>query len=851
MKKISLLTICFLGFYGVFNDRLVLGLESLPLNTLVIETTGKKSNLEKEARILYEQGQYSRAISVLEETINNYASTGDVIGEVNAYRNLALVYQKLGEWERAKSSIEQSLDLIKTIEESQITKTLKAPILDVYGQIQLASGQSQQALETWEKAGKIYQEIGDIKGLIRAKTNEVIALQTLGLYDRARTNLLALQKNLEAQPDDLVKVKALESLGNVLRKVGDLNSSETVLQQGLEIAKKIGNTDAIAQILLSLGNTARVQQNSDRALNYYQQVTEISTSKKLEIEAQLNQLSILSDRREWSGELVEEIDSKIVQLPTSRIKIYAKINLARNLTKYLDDRSQRSNPSQTYQLLISAISEAQKLGDKRAEANALGNLGWLYEQYQRYEEAEKLTSEATILSQSLKAPDLLYQWQWQLGRILRQKNQPGKAIAAYTQAINNLQLLRGDLAVISDEVQFTFRESVEPVYRELVNVLLQSENPTQDNLSQARELIEALQLAELDNFFREACLDTQPQQIDEIDRKAAVVYSIILPDRLAIILSSTEQPLSYYSIPIEDGEETIEEVIDSLYARLLNPSVVTKDLLKPNQQLYNWLVRPLSAELRKNGIETLVFVFDGVLGQVPVAALHDGEGYLLEKYNLVLTPGLQLLKPRTLSPRNLSAIAGGLIKSRPGFPPLPAVANEVRDISQLVPTEVILDREFTRKRLEAEIKARPFPIIHLATHGQFSSNAENTFLLAWDGQIQVKDFDLLLRSRERRVRNPIELLILSSCQTAKGDKRAALGLAGVAVRSGARSTIASLWSINDESTAELMAELYSVLKQPGVNKAEALRNAQMSLLSSDRYNHPFYWAAFVLVGNWV
>ncbi len=851
MKKISLLTICFLGFYGVFNDRLVLGLESLPLNTLVIETTGKKSNLEKEARILYEQGQYSRAISVLEETINNYASTGDVIGEVNAYRNLALVYQKLGEWERAKSSIEQSLDLIKTIEESQITKTLKAPILDVYGQIQLASGQSQQALETWEKAGKIYQEIGDRKGLIRAQTNEVIALQTLGLYDRARTNLLALQKNLEAQPDDLVKVKALESLGNVLRKVGDLNSSETVLQQGLEIAKKIGNTDAIAQILLSLGNTARVQQNSDRALNYYQQVTEISTSKKLEIEAQLNQLSILSDRREWSGELVEEIDSKITQLPTSRIKIYAKINLARNLTKYLDDRSQRSNPSQTYQLLISAISEAQKLGDKRAEANALGNLGWLYEQYQRYEEAEKLTSEATILSQSLKAPDLLYQWEWQLGRILQQKAQPNKAIAAYTQAVNNLQLLRGDLAVISDEVQFTFRESVEPVYRELVNLLLQSDNPTQDNLSQARELIEALQLAELDNFFREACLDTQPQQIDEIDRKAAVVYSIILPDRLAIILSSTEQPLSYYSIPIEDGEETIEEVIDSLYARLLNPSVVTKDLLKPNQQLYNWLVRPLSAELRKNGIETLVFVFDGVLGQVPVAALHDGEGYLLEKYNLVLTPGLQLLKPRTLSPRNLSAIAGGLIKSRPGFPPLPAVANEVRDISQLVPTEVILDRQFTRKRLEAEIAARPFPIIHLATHGQFSSNAENTFLLAWDGQIQVKDFDLLLRSRERRVRNPIELLILSSCQTAKGDKRAALGLAGVAVRSGARSTIASLWSINDESTAELMAELYSVLKQPGVNKAEALRNAQISLLSSDRYNHPFYWAAFVLVGNWV
>ncbi|MDJ0713680.1 MAG: CHAT domain-containing protein [Prochloraceae cyanobacterium] len=849
MKKISLFTICLLGFYGVFNNCSVLGLKSLPLNIEIFEKTGKKSDLEKEARNLYERGQYLEAISALEEAIVNYTSRGDVVGEVNARRNLALVYQRAGEWEQAKSSIEQSLNRIETIEGIQISKTLEAQSLDVYGQIQLASGKSKQALESWRRSGKIYQAIGDIEGLTRAEINETIALQTLGLYDLARKNLLALQKKLEEKADDLVKVKALESLGNVLRKVGDLNSAETVLQQGLEIARKSEDRNAIAEILLSLGNTARVKQNNDRALSYYQQAIEISASTEIEIEAKLNQFTILSDSGEWWGELVEDIDSKIAQLPPGRTKIYAQINLARNLMKYLDARAQSITTRQTYQLLTSAISLAQKLGDKRAEAYALGNLGRLYEQYQRYEEAQTLTEQATILSQSLNAPDLLYQWEWQLGRIFQQKAQPQKAISAYTQAVNNLQLLRGDLVAISDEVQFTFRESVEPVYRELVNLLLSSDRPTQDNLSQARETIESLQLAQLDNFFREACLDTQPQQIDQIDRKAAVVYSIILPDRLALILSSTEQPLSYYSIPLEEGEEKIGRVIDSLYVRL-NPFIVTRDLLKPNQQLYNWLVRPLSAELRRNDIKTLVFVLDGVLRRVPVAALHDGERYVIEKYNLVLTPGLQLLKPRTLSPSNLRAIAAGVIESRQGFPPLPAVENEVRDISQLVPTQVLLNQQFTRDRLEAEIEARPFPIVHLATHGQFSSNAENTFLLAWDGQIEVKDLDLLLRSRERRVRNPIELLILSACQTAKGDRRAALGLAGVAVRSGARSTIASLWSIQDQSTAELMTELYSVLKQPGVNKAEALRNAQLSLLNSNRYKHPYYWAAFVLVGNW-
>jgi CHAT domain-containing protein len=142
-------------------------------------------------------------------------------------------------------------------------------------------------------------------------------------------------------------------------------------------------------------------------------------------------------------------------------------------------------------------------------------------------------------------------------------------------------------------------------------------------------------------------------------------------------------------------------------------------------------------------------------------------------------------------------------------------------------------------------------VIHLATHGQFSSKAEETFLLTWDGRIKVKDLDRLVRSRERENTNPIELLVLSACQTAAGDNRAALGLAGLAVRSGARSTLATLWSVRDQSTAEFMAEFYRELTQTDVSKAEALRQAQLALLKKPKYEHPFYWAPFVLVGNWL
>jgi CHAT domain-containing protein len=161
-----------------------------------------------------------------------------------------------------------------------------------------------------------------------------------------------------------------------------------------------------------------------------------------------------------------------------------------------------------------------------------------------------------------------------------------------------------------------------------------------------------------------------------------------------------------------------------------------------------------------------------------------------------------------------------------------------------------LNGEFTRDRLQAAIAANQFSGIHLATHAQFSSKAENTFLLTYNERVNVKNLDQLLRESDRPRSNPIELLILSACQTAAGDKRATLGLAGLAVRSGARSTLATLWSVQDQSTAELMTYFYKAL-QPGVSKAQALRQAQLKLLNSPQYQNPYFWAPFVLVGNWL
>ena len=404
-----------------------------------------------------------------------------------------------------------------------------------------------------------------------------------------------------------------------------------------------------------------------------------------------------------------------------------------------------------------------------------------------------------------------------------------------------------NLVAINPEIQFAFRDRFEPVYRERAALLLNN-NPSQENLRQARDTIEALQLAELNNFFREACLDAKPQKIEQIDPDAAVIYSIILPDRLAVILSQPKQPLQYHQTAIKPQE--IDRVFEDLYATL-NPFLSSTKPLQPNQTLYDWLIRPLESKLEQNKPNTLVFILDGIMRGIPVASLYDGEQYLIEKYNLALTPGLQLLTSRSLTSDTLETIAGGLTEPRQGFSSLPNVETEVSEIATLVPSEILLNKNFTRDRLRGQVTTLPYPIVHLATHGQFSSRAEDTFLLTWDDRINVQDLDQLLQERDFAEDTPIELLILSACQTATGDKQAALGLAGVAVRSGARSTVATLWSVQDDSTAEFMTQFYQALKTSGISKAEALRQAQLSLLRNPRYQHPFYWSAFVLVGNWL
>ena len=813
-------------------------------------------SLDQQAQQLYETGQYQEAIPLLEQMISNYSDSSDLIGEINSLVNLALVYQRLGDIAQAKQTLSQSFTKLSQLHNTKERQQLQAQILSVQGQVYLSLGQGEKALSNWEQTSAIYQDLGDLNRLTESQIYQVQALRVLGLYNQATKTLTQIKETIQEQPDSLLKSRALQYLGDVFRRVGKFNESQAILQQSLAIAETLPNQTLIAENLLSLGDTARLKGETEDALDFYQRVVEESPLPHLKIQGQLNQLSVLIAKQEWSGAraLLPAIDYTLRTLSPSKTAINARIKLAKTLFK--SENTQLKTPKSLATYLADAIKLARNLGDKRAEAEAIGNLGTLYENQSRLDEAQDLTEKALLIAQEINAPDLAYQWQWQLGRILNLKQDKKNAIdlrsryaiAAYSQSVQTLQSIRSDLVAISSDVQFGFRESVEPVYRELVGLLLEP-NASQENLKQARDVIESLQLAELDNFFRDACLDAKPVNIDEIDPNAAIFYTIILPDRLEVIVTLPGQPLRQITTNLPQTE--IEKQLASVRRNITRP---WQDLQKENlQKINDWLIGPIEAELANSNIRTLVFISDGALRNLPMSVLYDGEDYLIEKYSIAVAPSLQLIDSQANVRQNVSALTAGVTEVRPHRPnlgALPGVKEELENIKAEVPSLILLNESFTESNFNTEVNTSAYEVVHLATHGEFSSVAEETFLLTWDDVINLNELNTLI-SADQKQKNPIELLVLSACRTAAGDSRAALGLAGVAVRSGARSTLASLWSVDDVATTELMTRFYQRLAKGKVTKAEALREAQQELLQTDEFKHPYYWSAFILLGNWL
>ncbi|MEQ8466658.1 CHAT domain-containing protein [Coleofasciculus sp. E1-EBD-02] len=836
----------------------------------------------------YDTGKFTKAVQILQQAAQGYAETGNTLQQAQVFSLLSLTYQKLGQWQAAEQAIQTSLSLLKTL--SEANPIVRAQILNAQGRLQLAKGNAEAALATWEQAETLYQQAGDPVGAIGSQINQTEAMQSLGLYRRTKQLYQRLEQAIFGLDNSPVKVAGLQNFGTILRQGGDLEKSQDILSQSLALTQTLGLPQQESKILLSLGNTeqtlaqrAKVFENSSgedyiqAALTHYQQAAMKATLPLTRIQAQLNQLNLLieTDSLSPNQDLLSSISAGLSTLPASRASVYAHVNFAESLLNMSELMTQQQGTNDSVAILNTAIQQAEELEDKRAISYSLGTLGKLYEKKQDWTNAKTVTENALLIAQQMNAADIAYQWQWQMGRLLQAQIQESSqnlpvnpdAIAYYDKAVKTLNNLRGDLVALNPEIQFSFRETVEPVYRQFVDLLLRSPTPSKKNLIQARQIMEDLQLAELDNFFRDACATPEAVNIDNVDPQSAIVYPIILSNRLDIIIKLPGQDNLRHYAHQDVSETQVDQAVEKFRDDLTKRSTSISGIKQDAAQLYDWLIRPFEADLDaansdNPAVKTLVFVLDGSLRNIPPSTLYDGENYLIERYAVALTPGLQLLEPKPLKRENFRGLIAGTPNApsfeAEGFSPLDNVADELAGIQEQINLNQLLEnQDFEQENIRNQINQEPFNLVHIATHGKFSSNPQKTFILDWSGRINVQDLDDLLRANETNRTTAIELLVLSACETATGDKRAALGLAGIAVRAGARSTVATLWQVNDASTAEFMQRFYEQLKTPQRSKAEALRQTQIAFLTEypddpDKdYLRPYHWAPFILIGNWL
>jgi filamentous hemagglutinin family protein len=722
-------------------------------------------------------------------------------------------------------------------------------------------GRFEEAGERWAQAQAVYAQIGDRGARSDALRGLAQSQQALGRHAQSVETLREALALAEESKDQVRVASTLGSLGNAYLALGQTAAAEKDFNRGVAIASNLGENELQASLLNNIGNLHASQQAYDQAVAAYEQSGQFAhrSGKALnEAKAWANaaRTAIEGGQANRGATLLERALTTLEGLPEGYEKAQLRIHAAKSFERLAHLAPERRNESllAAHAALNAAVASARQTGNARLLSYALGNLSALYHSEYRDAEAMYLVREALRAAEQIDAPELLYRWRWQEGQILWAQGLAGPAIESYRRAVEFLEETRQEALSRYGAAEVYFRQGVAPVYLDLVRALLDASKMSMDAatshqlLLEARETVEHLKAAELRNYFRDECvadLQARTASPESVAGRVAVVYPILLPDRLELLVT-LPAGLERYTVAVTSA--AITTAAASFRRALGQPR--SQDYLDPAQSLYRWLVEPYAERLSREQIETIVFVPDGPLRTIPMAALHDGKSFLVEKYSLVVTPGLALVDPRPMPREKPRLLVAGLSQAVQGQIALPSVESELAAVCKIYGVEPLLNEQFTTQHLERQLADGRPSMVHIASHARFTGDAETSFILTYDGQVTMDGLSRMVGVAKFRD-DPLELLVLSACETAAGDQRAALGLAGVALRAGARSVVGSLWPISDMATSELIARFYEALKDPTVSRGEALRRAQQALLRSRAYRHPFYWSPFLIIGNWL
>lgn len=665
-------------------------------------------------------------------------------------------------------------------------------------------------------------------------------------------------------------------------RAGQLESAESTLKPIYQEAKSTAPDALLGDIELRLGHVEAGLASPKKALDWYQQA--LKHALKANDHALAAAANINIAKQSKTAAALNEAQQHIAQLPSGDARNGLQLALAYQAV-------QQQKTELAYTTLQNVLASTQ---DSRIKAQALGYQGQLYEQQKRYTEALQLTNQALLNDNTT---DLHLQWTWQRARLLAQLGNKEEALTAYRSSVQLLKDLRADIPVIYHGGQSSFKQTFSPLYLGFIDLLVQQtlSNPSpaaQDALNEALQTWEQLKAVELQDYFRDACSVKQKAKIDQLDANTAVLYPIMFKDHLALILRTKD---TIHAYQVKHTTDEIDKAVTRLTEQLLNGATLTE-----NKTLYKWLIAPLEADLKAQNIDTLVYLPDGALRKIPFSLLHDGKGYLVERYAMVTVPGLSMLAAPSVGNARHDILLAGM--SEPGpvvnelldsginlFEPpkeetrglskralhirsadaapltnpternlrasqlkeelaLPGVSEELKTLAKLSSQPVMENNTFLLTPFTTSVN-QGHSAVHIASHGYFSGDPKKSFIMAYDHLLNMEQLSALFQTEAFHDR-PIELVTLSACQTAEGDDRSPLGLSGVVVQTGVKSAIGTLWPVADEAARQFFSDFYQKYQESGMTKAKAMQYAQKELMKNKELSNPAYWGPFILVGEW-
>jgi len=799
---------------------------ALPIHQAIQEKDGQAKTLNNMASVYQVMGQPGQAIKLYEQSLKLFQELNNPVAAGKTLNNIGFIYQSTGEPKQALKFLQQALPLLQAAKDP----VAEAITLVNIGSIYAGMGQSQETLDYYNRAIPLFKQAGD-----RGKEARVLSFigqiyQKIGQPEKAldfHNRALPIHREVK---DPNAEAQTLQALGDIHMKLGQTQLTLGFYEQALSLVKASQNREGEAALLSSFGGAYLQLNQLPKALEFLNQA-----------------LPIYQEIRNQVGE-------------------------ANTLNSIGATYFGLGQPQKAIETLQNVLQISQKVGDRSLEASVLANLGAIYQATNQPTQTIDVTEQSVKLALQMRGglrkenrqaflqatnhkavaarlvsaliaqnqPDRAYEWAnlfttadlADYTRLLQAKVANPKA----QQAINQWNQQNQQLQVLYEQLQQSYSDSLAQKMRELEQQVNQQADVISRNFPEVTDLFET-RLTDISKLRA------------SIPAGTTVIHPIVLTSEtnstaeiILFIINRESLSLKKVTIPSSD----FNNLLNQTYVQLKNR--FDENYLNNLAGLYNLLIRPIEPQIRATNPKQISIIATDKLRYLPFEALYDSQTdqYLIQKYSINYLTRLSTrslsVQPRANTSRRVLALGNPILQAPLT---LPGAETEVQSITQILPgSEALIGSQATLAAFK--LQSLRFPLIHLATHGCFQKGGcpklgleENTILFA-DQRFNIADAALL------GLQN-VDLIVLSACQTAlqtESNGEEIAGLAYVFERAGAKATIASLWSAEDKTTQAIMVQFYQNLKQ-GMSKGEALQKAKLTQIES----HPFFWAAFVLIGD--